>query len=74
MIDIITADDTAIESEDEVILAGQKFALHVALVKKNTGLSNMYLGAHVVLRQQNNPEKHVQAVHSIREIIEKLPC
>jgi len=69
----VTPADTTKVPSDEVNLAGQQLALHSALVKKNTGLSNMYLGAHIVLRQTNNPERHIHAAHSLREMIEKLP-
>jgi len=69
----VTPGDTTTASSDELSLAGQQLALHSALAKKNAGLGNMYLGALVVLTHPNNPEKYVQAAHSIREIIEKLP-
>lgn len=69
----VTPADTSAASSEEISLAGQQLALHSALAKKNSDLANMYLGALMVFSHPNNPEKHVQAAHSIREIIEKLP-
>lgn len=36
-------------------------------------LSDVYIGALYALRNQENPERHVQAAHSMRELFEKLP-
>ncbi len=71
MIVTVTPTETSVKSEEG--LTGQKLALHAALVKRNIGLSNMYLGAHTVLCQSNNPERYIHAAHSLREMIEKLP-
>lgn len=69
----VTVTPTVISIKPEGELTGQKLILHTALVKRNVELSKMYLGAHTVLCQSNNPERYIHAAHSLREIIEKLP-
>ena len=36
-------------------------------------LAGMYLGAKMVRRQEDNPERFAQAAHSIRDLIDELP-
>ena len=44
-----------------------------ALKKGNEKLSEMYLGALTVQLNKNNPERIIQAAHSVRELIRNLP-
>lgn len=73
--------DPATASDQSLPLAGladtrlspQQQAVREALEDKYPDLATMYQGAVVVLRQDNNPERFVQAAHSVRELMEKFP-
>lgn len=54
-------------------LSGQQRVLYQALMHENERLARMYLGALLVIEQTENPENIVQAAHSLRELMEKLP-
>jgi hypothetical protein len=54
-------------------LNGQQRSLYESLVARDPRLATMYLGAVVVLKHGENPDRHAQAAQSIRELIEKLP-
>jgi len=59
---------------DSTELSDRQRALYETLRKKAPDLANMYLGTLRVLGQKNNPERIVQAAHSIRELMEKIPA
>jgi hypothetical protein len=72
------ADGRNAESESsphlgDLVLSGQQQACLRALASRDRGLAAMYRGALVVLEDKSNPERLVQAAHSIRELMEKLP-
>ncbi len=54
-------------------LSPRQRSLYEGLLRKDAGLSRMYLGALVVQSQVDNPERLYQAAHSVRELLEKLP-
>lgn len=54
-------------------LSGTQTAFLEALSQKDGRLAEMYLGALIVLEDQNNPDKLAQACHSLRELMEKIP-
>jgi hypothetical protein len=56
-----------------VPLIGRKRALSEALAERDAKLSAMYLGALAAVSMNNNPERLIQAAHSLRELMEKLP-
>lgn len=59
--------------EYKMHLVGQQLNLYRILLEKNQILSNMYLGALIVLKQNENPDHLSLAAHGIRELMEKLP-
>ena len=59
-------------SPDQGLLGPQR-ALYDALTKKYSLLAQMYVGAIMILRQPDNPERLPLAAHSLRELMEKIP-
>ena len=55
-------------------LSGQQYALYRALLEKDKGLADIYLGAMTVLGQTGNPDELALAAHGLRELIEKIPA
>jgi hypothetical protein len=55
-----------------VELVGQQLALYRALAERSKDLAGWYLGARLVLMAPANPERLVQAAHSIRELMNNL--
>jgi hypothetical protein len=53
--------------------SGQQQTLYIELSGKDTELADMYLGALIVLKQGNNPDRFSHSAHGIRELMEKLP-
>jgi hypothetical protein len=47
--------------------------LYAALYEKEPRLSQMYLGAVSVLTQEANPERHRQAAHTLRQMMNSMP-
>lgn len=54
------------------VLSGRQAALVDALGDRDE-LVTFYLGARRVLQDEANPDRHAQAAHSIRELLEKVP-
>lgn len=54
-------------------LTGSQKALVKALSEKDIRLGEMYTGALMALENSDNPESLVQACHSLRELMEKIP-
>jgi hypothetical protein len=54
-------------------LDGRQKTLVEALSEKDARLGQMYVGALMVLENQDNPESLAQACHSLRELMEKIP-
>ena len=48
-------------------------ALYGELRNRNISLASMYLGALVVLQDEDNPDRFAQSAQSIRELMEKIP-
>jgi hypothetical protein len=59
--------------EAKVDLQSGQRALHAALLKLSAEIARMYIGALVVLADQDNPDRFAQCAHSLRELMEKLP-
>lgn len=56
-----------------LLLDAQQIACYKALQEKAPNIAGIYIGALIVMRQEDNPDKLSQASHSIREMMEKLP-
>lgn len=54
-------------------LSGRQRAIVEALQSKDAELSSMYLGSLCALADDGNPDRHPQAAHSLREIMQNLP-
>ena len=63
---------SALPRADEFVLTDQQLELYEALSEKSEKAGAWYRGALVALSNDNNPERFVQAAHSIRELIKNL--
>ena len=54
-------------------LDGQQKALYDALSNKNSLLSDMYLGALKVFKDETNPDRFSLSAHNMRELMDKAP-
>lgn len=56
-----------------VRLSGRQLALYKALSELDVAVAGIYRGAMIALSQDRNPEKLVQAAHSLRELMDRIP-
>ena len=60
------------EPAAEVVLVGQQLAFYRALAEQDARVAGWYLGGRITLSNMKNPERLVQAAHSLRELMDKL--
>jgi hypothetical protein len=65
--------DVLARPQQSLQLSGQQRALVEALEQLGPDLRDMYLGSLAVLRQLDNTERFVQAAHTLREMINRVP-
>ena len=58
---------------NQLELSGERLALYRALSRRSERIAQIYLGAHLALRDSANPERFCLSAHEFRELMEKVP-